>query len=69
MLQVIFCRLKKYLRRQKYGSITVLDAAQSMGLVQIRADLMQVDLIAFAGHKTLYGPLGIGGFINVSGYH
>lgn len=52
---------------KKYGSINVLDAAQSMGLVQIRADLMQVDLIAFAGHKTLYGPFGIGGFINVSG--
>ena len=52
---------------KKYGSITVLDAAQSMGLVQIRADLMKVDLIAFAGHKTLYGPFGIGGFINVSG--
>lgn len=52
---------------KKYGSITVLDVAQSMGLVQIRADLMQVDLIAFAGHKTLYGPFGIGGFINVSG--
>lgn len=52
---------------KKYGSITVLDVAQSMGLVQIRADLMRVDLIAFAGHKTLYGPFGIGGFINVSG--
>ena len=26
-----------------------------------------MDIIAFAGHKTLYGPLGIGGFINVSG--
>lgn len=52
---------------KKYGSINVLDAAQSMGLVQIRADLMQVDLIAFTGHKTLYGPFGIGGFINVSG--
>ena len=52
---------------KKYGSITVLDVAQSMGLVQIRADLMQVDLIAFSGHKTLYGPFGIGGFINVSG--
>lgn len=52
---------------KKYGSITVLDVAQSMGLVKIRADLMQVDLIAFAGHKTLYGPFGIGGFINVSG--
>lgn len=52
---------------KKYGSINVLDAAQSMGLVQIRADLMKVDLIAFAGHKTLYGPFGIGGFINASG--
>ena len=48
------------------GAITVLDAAQSMGLIEIRADLMDVDLIAFAGHKTLYGPFGIGGFINVS---
>lgn len=52
---------------KRYGSITILDAAQSMGLVQIRADLMKVDFIAFAGHKTLYGPFGIGGFINVSG--
>ena len=49
------------------GAITVLDSAQSMGLIEIRADLMDVDLIAFAGHKTLYGPFGIGGFINVSG--
>lgn len=48
------------------GAITILDSAQSMGLVDIRADLMDVDFIAFAGHKTLYGPLGIGGFINVS---
>lgn len=49
------------------GAVTVLDSAQSMGLVEIRADLMGADLIAFAGHKTLYGPFGIGGFINVSG--
>lgn len=38
-----------------------------MGLIDIRADLIKVDIIAFAGHKTLYGPFGIGGFINVSG--
>ena len=38
-----------------------------MGLVEIKADLLKADLIAFAGHKTLYGPFGIGGFINVSG--
>lgn len=49
------------------GAITILDSAQSMGLIEIRADLMNADLIAFAGHKTLYGPFGIGGFINVSG--
>lgn len=52
---------------KKHGGLTILDAAQSIGLVDIRADLIGADLIAFAGHKTLYGPLGIGGFINVSG--
>lgn len=52
---------------KKYGSITVLDSAQSLGLVEVRADLLEVDIIGFAGHKTLYGPLGIGGFVNVSG--
>lgn len=51
---------------KKHGSINVLDSAQSLGLIEVRADLMDVDLLAFAGHKTLYGPLGIGGFINVS---
>ena len=50
-----------------HGSINILDSAQSMGLIELRADLIDVDLIGFAGHKTLYGPFGIGGFINVSG--
>lgn len=52
---------------KKYNCINILDSAQSLGLVEIRADLMQIDLIAFTGHKTLYGPFGIGGFVNVSG--
>lgn len=52
---------------KKYDCVNVLDSAQSMGLVEIRADLMKVDIVAFTGHKTLYGPLGIGGFVNVSG--
>ena len=43
---------------KKHGSINVLDSAQSLGLIDVRADLMDVDLIAFAGHKTLYGPFG-----------
>ena len=52
---------------KKYNCVNILDSAQSMGLVEIRASLMKVDIIAFTGHKTLYGPLGIGGFINISG--
>jgi cysteine desulfurase family protein len=52
---------------KKHGSITVLDSAQSMGLIDLRADLVNADIIAFTGHKTLYGPFGIGGFINITG--
>lgn len=52
---------------KKHGSINIMDSAQSMGLIEIRADLLNVDLIGFTGHKTLYGPFGIAGFINVSG--
>ena len=51
---------------KKYGSINILDTAQSLGLVDVRGDLLDVDIIAFAGHKSLYGPLGVGGFINVT---
>lgn len=52
---------------KKHGSINILDSAQSLGLIEVRADLLDVDIIGFAGHKTLYGPFGIGGFVNVSG--
>ncbi len=52
---------------KKYHAITVLDTAQSLGLIDIPANL-KVDFLAFAGHKTLYGPLGIGGFVNCSCY-
>lgn len=52
---------------KKYDCINILDSAQSLGLVEIQANLMKIDIMAFAGHKTLYGPLGIGGFINISG--
>lgn len=52
---------------KKYGAITILDAAQSLGLIDIDARNLEADIIAFTGHKCLYGPLGIGGFINVAG--
>lgn len=51
---------------KRYKSITILDTAQSLGLIEVRVDRIEADIIAFAGHKTLYGPFGIGGFVNVS---
>lgn len=51
---------------KQYGAITILDAAQSIGLVNFSAKSIGADFIAFAGHKTLYGPFGIGGFIDVN---
>ncbi len=38
----------------------LLDAAQSIGLVPISVRKMNVDLLAFPGHKALLGPTGTG---------
>ncbi|MBD5410220.1 MAG: aminotransferase class V-fold PLP-dependent enzyme [Treponema sp.] len=48
---------------KKYGAITVLDMAQTAGLVDIPLANEIFDFAVFAGHKTLYGPTGIGGFV------
>ncbi len=52
---------------KKYDSITILDSAQSLGLIEVDVNQIQADIVAFAGHKCLYGPFGIGGFVNISG--
>lgn len=51
---------------KRYDAITILDAAQSLGLLEIDAEELYADFIAFAGHKSLYGPLGTGGYINLT---
>lgn len=48
---------------KKYNSITVLDMAQTAGLVKCNIGLECFDYAVFAGHKTLYGPTGISGFV------
>lgn len=52
---------------KKHGGITILDSAQSLGLIDVATNDLKADIVAFAGHKTLYGPFGIGGFVNVTG--
>ncbi|MBQ4531007.1 MAG: aminotransferase class V-fold PLP-dependent enzyme [Lachnospiraceae bacterium] len=44
-------------------AIVIIDGAQSFGLVNIDYQRTPYDGIVFAGHKTLYGPFGIAGFI------
>lgn len=51
---------------KSYNAITVLDAAQSYGLVDINVREYKSDFIVFAGHKTIYGPIGVSGFIDNS---
>lgn len=48
---------------KKYGAKTVVDMAQSAGLVDCNIGLEVFDFAVFAGHKTLLGPTGIGGFV------
>ncbi len=47
---------------KKYNAYTIMDAAQAAGLVEIDMSSADADIICFAGHKTLYGPFGVGGF-------
>lgn len=48
---------------KEFDSITVLDMAQTAGLVPLNVGSTNIDYAVFAGHKTLYGPIGIGGFV------
>lgn len=43
------------------GAFVLLDAAQTAGVIPIDLDALDVDLMAFAGHKGLLGPPGTGG--------
>ncbi|MBV8384744.1 MAG: aminotransferase class V-fold PLP-dependent enzyme [Planctomycetaceae bacterium] len=45
---------------RKVGALFLLDAAQSAGVVPIDLRTMPIDLLAFPGHKALYGPTGTG---------
>lgn len=46
---------------QHHGVRFLVDASQTAGKVSIDVERMQVDVLAFTGHKSLFGPTGIGG--------
>ena len=43
------------------GALFVVDASQSAGKVPVDVQAMNIDVLAFTGHKSLLGPTGIGG--------
>ncbi|AZO94717.1 aminotransferase class V-fold PLP-dependent enzyme [Halocella sp. SP3-1] len=45
---------------KKRGITYLVDAAQTAGLFELDIKEMGIDLLALAGHKSLYGPAGIG---------
>lgn len=48
---------------RQYGTLLLVDAAQTGGAYSLDMQADQVDLLAFTGHKSLYGPMGTGGLI------
>ena len=48
---------------KKHNAITIADMCQTAGLVDTDLSSDIFDYAVFEGHKTLYGPMGIGGFI------
>lgn len=52
------CELSK-----SYNAINVIDMAQTAGLIDTDLSSNLYDFAVFAGHKTLYAPFGVAGFI------
>lgn len=45
-----------------HGCLFMVDSAQTAGVIRIDAQELQIDFLAFTGHKGLMGPQGAGGF-------
>lgn len=49
------------------GIHLILDVSQSAGMVPVKLDDLGADVICFTGHKSLMGPMGIGGMYTREG--
>jgi selenocysteine lyase/cysteine desulfurase len=45
---------------REHDALLLLDAAQTAGVLDIDVQAMHIDLLAFPGHKLLFGPTGTG---------
>ena len=58
-----------FARAKRVGAMTVLDMAQTAGLIDLDLVAAQADAAIFAGHKTLLGPFGAAGVMLKRGIH
>ncbi len=52
-----------FMLAKEAGAVTICDMAQTAGLIDTNIVDSRIDYAVFAGHKTLYGPFGIAGFV------
>src|SRR5204863_8081412 len=45
---------------REHDLLYLVDAAQTLGVVPVDVQAMHIDLLAFPGHKSLFGPTGTG---------
>jgi cysteine desulfurase/selenocysteine lyase len=48
---------------RRKGTLLLVDAAQTAGVLPLNMKEMNIDLLAFTGHKALLGPTGTGGLL------
>lgn len=48
---------------KKNDILLILDVAQSAGIIDININKQNIDIIAFTGHKSLFGISGVGGIV------
>lgn len=46
-----------------HGCLLLVDAAQTAGSIEVNVEREGIDLLAFTGHKGLFGPQGTGGLV------
>jgi cysteine desulfurase family protein len=46
---------------REHDALFLVDAAQTAGVIPVDIQAMEIDLLAFPGHKSLLGPTGTGG--------
>lgn len=53
--------ISKFCKKNKL--LFIVDAAQAAGVEEISMKELEIDILAFTGHKSLLGPQGTGGFL------